>query len=175
VTEGTSGRSVKETLEIVTSVMVILGVLLFGFVVSRSLSSKETVQQEEPAVGTLLPALPGYNWGDHSKTLVLGLRKGCSFCEDSLPFYRELFEAEKSGESKAHLVSVLPDGEAAATHMLQDAQVDVQVFASFPLQQFHISSTPTVILADRNGRVEKTWVGEQQAAGQKAILDAIRN
>lgn len=70
---------------------------------------------------------------------------------------------------------MLPDGETAATQMLQDAQLDVPMVASFPLQQFHISATPTVILVDRNGKVEKTWVGEQQAAGQKAILDAIRN
>ena len=166
----------KEALEIVTSIMVVVGVLLFGFVVYRQLIHPTgAVQAAEPAEGTVLPALPGYNWAQHRETLVLAIRTGCHFCEDSMPFYRELLKAEKDGESKAYLVSLLPDAETAATHMLQDAQLDVPVVASVPLEQFHISATPTVILVDRNGRVEKTWVGEQQPTGQKAILDAIRN
>ena len=171
-----SGRGFKETLEVVTSITVIAGVLLLsGFVVYRSLNHPAESAQVPPAVGAALPALPGYNWGQHSKTLLLVIRKGCHFCEDSLPFYRELLQAERNGDSKVFLISVLPDGEIDATHMLQDAQLDVPVVASFPLQQLHISATPTVVLVDRNGRVEHAWVGEQQAAGRKAILAAIRN
>jgi thioredoxin-related protein len=174
--ESTSRRSIKEILEVVTSVMVVVGVFLFGFVVYRSLSHpKQAVQVTEPAVGTVLSALPGYSWGQHRKSLVLVVRKGCHYCEDSMPFYRELAKAQKEGESNADLVSVLPDGGTDAAHLLQDAQLDVPIIASFPLQQIHISATPTVILVDRNGKVEKTWVGEQPVDGQKAILSAIRN
>ncbi|MGA3189127.1 MAG: hypothetical protein ABSF22_18635 [Bryobacteraceae bacterium] len=89
--ENAGGRGFKETLETMTSIMVIAGVLLFGFVVYRSfIHPTEAVQAAEPAVGTILPALPGYNWDQHSETLVLAMRTGCHFCEDSLPFYRDL-------------------------------------------------------------------------------------
>jgi hypothetical protein len=144
-------------------------------VLYRSVTYKAKSAPEAPAVGTFLPALPGYSWDGHRQVLLLALRKGCHFCEDSMPFYRELLKAEKSGGSKAHLVSVLPDGEVDATRLLQDAQLDMPVVAPFQLQRLHISGTPTVVLVDGNGRVENVWVGEQDAAGQQAILDAIRN
>jgi hypothetical protein len=155
--------------------MVIAGVLLLGLVVYQSRNPKVAALQEEPVVGTVLPALPGYNWSQHSETVVLVIRKGCPYCENSLPFYRELLNAEKIGKTRANLISVLPDDKTTATQMLHDAQLDVPVAAPFPLQQLHVSATPTVILVDRNGRVQKTWVGEQQADGKKAILDAMRN
>lgn len=164
----------KEKLEIVTNIMVVAGVLLFGFVLYRSLTNHGNSAPEAPAVGTVLPALPGYGWDGHSQVLLLALRKGCHFCEDSMPFYRELLKAEKSGGSKAHLVSVLPDAEMDATRVLHDAKLDVPMVASFQLQQLHVSGTPTLILVDGSGTVEKVWVGEQDAAGQQAIRDAIR-
>jgi len=164
----------KEKLEVVTNIMVIAGVLLFGFVLYRSYTNQAKLVQESPAVGTVLPALPGYSWDGHSQILLLALRKGCHFCEDSMPFYRELLKAEKNGGSKAHLVSVLPDEEIDATRLLHDAQLDVPMVAPFQLQRLHVSGTPTLILVNGNGTVEKVWVGEQDAAGQQAILDAIR-
>jgi hypothetical protein len=91
-----------------------------------------------------------------------------------MPFYRELLKAEESGGSKAHLVTVLPDAELDATRVLHDGQLNVPMVASFPLQRLHVSGTPTLILVDGSGRVEKAWVGEQDAAGEKAILDSIR-
>lgn len=172
--EDIRSRGFKEKLEVATSIMVIVGVLLFGFMVYRSLTSPAKLVPEVPAVGSILPALPGYGWDGHSEVLLLALRKGCQFCEESMPFYRELLKAEKSGGLKAHLVSVLPDREMDGTRLLHEAQLDVPMVASFQLQRLHVSGTPTLILVDGNGRVEKVWVGEQDAAGQQAIRDAIR-
>lgn len=167
-------RGFKEKLEVMTNIMVIAGVLLFGLVLYRSFTDHAKLAPEAPAVGTVLPALPGYRWGGHSQILLLALRKGCHFCEASMPFYRELLKAEKRGAPAAHLVSVLPDGEPDAARLLRDSQLDVPMVASFQLQRLHVSGTPTLILVEGSGRVEKVWVGEQDAAGQRAIFDAIR-
>lgn len=163
----------KEKLEVVTNIMVIAGALVLGFVLYRSYTNHTSSVPEKPTVGTVLPALPGYSWDGRSQSLLLALRKGCHFCEDSLPFYRELLRAEKSGESKARLVAVLPDPEMDATRFVHDAQLDVPMIAPFQLQRLHVSGTPTLILVDGNGTVEKVWVGEQDAAGQQEIRDAI--
>lgn len=171
-----SERGLKEKLEMVTNTMVIAAVLLFGFVIYRSyIHPTESTQQGEPAAGTALPALPGYSWNQHNETLLLVMRKGCHFCEDSMPFYRKLLQVERDGKTKAHIVSVLPDEEIAAIRLLQQANLNTPVVASYPLSQLNVSGTPTVILVNHDGRVERSWVGEQQAEGQKAILDAIRN
>lgn len=164
----------KEKLEVVTNIMVIAGVLVFGGVLYWLYTNHAKSLPEAPAVGTVLPALPGYSWDGHSQSLLLALRKGCHFCEDSMPFYRELLKTEKSGGSKARLVAVLPDSETDATRVVRDAQLDVPMVAPFQLQEIRVTGTPTVILVDGKGTVEKVWVGEQDAAGQQAIRDAIR-
>jgi hypothetical protein len=164
----------KEKLEVATNIVVIVGILVFGFVLYRSYTNYSKVAPQAPAVGTVLPALPAYSWDGHSQVLLLALRKGCHFCEDSMPFYRDLLKTEKSGGFKARLVAVLPDGEMDATRVLHDGQLDVPMVASFPLQGIQVSGTPTLILTDGNGRVEKAWVGEQDGAGEQAIRDALR-
>ncbi len=172
--ESTNSDGLKEKLELATNIMVIASVIVFGYIVWHSFTSRAKSAPEQPSVGTVLPALPGYSWGDHSQTLLLALRTGCHFCEDSMPFYRQLLNVEKRGKSNAHLVSVLPDGEMDATHLMRDAQLDVPMVAFFPLGRLHVSGTPTLILVDGKGSVEKAWVGEQDATGQKAVFDAIR-
>jgi len=169
-----SKGELKEKLELVTNIIVIVGVLALGGGFFWLYTNQAKSVPEAPAVGTVLPALPGYNWDGHTQSLLLALRKGCHFCEDSMPFYRELLKAEKSGGSKAHVVAVLPDTVIDATRVVQDAQLDVPMVAPFQLQRLHVSGTPTVILVDGKGMVEKVWVGEQDAAGQQGIRTAIQ-
>jgi hypothetical protein len=167
-------RRFRERLEVATNMVVITSGLLFGLVLYRSLVGEAKSSTEAPAVGTVLPALPGHEWDGHGRVLLLALRKGCYICEASMPFYREILRAEQTGPSTVRLLGVLPDEESEAARLLRDAQLDIPMVASFPLEQLRVSRTPALILAGGNGRVEKVWLGEQDVAGQKEILQAIR-
>jgi hypothetical protein len=68
---GMGSRGFKEKLEMTTNIMVIAGVLLFSFVVYRSLTNHAKFASDAPAVKTVLPALPGYSWDGHSQILLL--------------------------------------------------------------------------------------------------------
>jgi hypothetical protein len=74
--------------------------------------------EEARLEGHTLPPLPGYRWGDHQKTLVLAIRKGCHFCEDSLPFYKRLSDLEKSNTLHAHVLAVMPDARESGAEAL---------------------------------------------------------
>lgn len=47
--------------------------------------------------GDPLPSIPDYDWKSHKRTLVLAQRIGCHYCENSVPFYRELTDFGKAG------------------------------------------------------------------------------
>jgi hypothetical protein len=50
--------------------------------------------------GDKLPNLSGWNWAAQDQTLVLVLRKGCHFCEDSVPFYQRLASQQQQPNGK---------------------------------------------------------------------------
>lgn len=91
----------KQRIEVVANIAIIvflvsIGVLYFvSFLRSRP---KTSAVPNEVKVGEQLAALPGYNWRSHAHTLVLALRYGCHYCEESAPFYRHLLNLQAGGQ-----------------------------------------------------------------------------
>jgi hypothetical protein len=57
------------------------------------------------------------------------------------------------------VIAISPDAPAEIERLLPTSEIRVQVFASTDLRTRSIAYTPTVILADRSGRVIESWVG----------------
>ena len=80
----------KARLEVVTNVVVILLAVVIGSIYLKDRFSTPSPQTDEVKAGDKLASLDGWDWGAQDRTLVLVLRKGCHFCEDSAPFYQRL-------------------------------------------------------------------------------------
>ena len=66
-------------------------------------------RESQLVVGKQLPLVAKYEWHSHKKTLLLALRNGCHYCEDSAPFYRTLAGLESSGAIKnVHILVTSP-------------------------------------------------------------------
>ena len=97
----------EKTLEISLNILlaVAASILIFQFVNTR------IHRVHNAAVGDRLPAFDGIDWAAHESTLVLALRKGCHFCENSMPFYRRLrtlsWAGALSGPKEATVVTAM--------------------------------------------------------------------
>jgi len=163
----------KEKLEVVTNIVLISLACVIGY---HFWQARRTPEKAPPAwvkVGDQLPSLPAYDWKAHDRTLVLALKNGCRFCEESIPFYRKLAELEKSNQIDAHLIAVFPDDLAAVRQLVETQRLAVEAFPGIELSQMKVEGTPTLILVDRQGRVSKVWIGELAAAGQADVVTAI--
>jgi thioredoxin-related protein len=120
-----------------------------------------------------VPPLPGYRWGDHQKTLVLAIRKGCHFCDDSLPFYKRLGDLEKRNNLHAHVLAVMPDDRESGAKALQSGDVAVDSVFSQPLDSLKVTGTPTILLLDSHGRVARAWVGQLTPQGEEELITAV--
>ncbi len=163
----------KEKLEVVTNLALISLACVIGY---HFWQGRRTAQNPWPAsvkIGDQLPSLPAYDWKAHDRTLVLALRNGCRFCEESIPFYRKLAELEKSNQIDAHLIAVFPDDLASVRQLVETQRLAVEVFPGIELSQVKVEGTPTLILVDRQGRVSKFWIGELAAGGQADVVTAI--
>lgn len=167
----------RRAVELIANIAIILvcGLLCWTFFTHKGLVRGASVGEAGvPSLeGLALPALPGYSWGSHSQTLVLGIRKGCHFCEESLPFYKRRSELEHSNGLHAHRLAVMPDDKDAGTRYLQTGGVAVEGVFSEPPDSIKISGTPTLLLLDSRGRIARAWVGEQSSQGEEEVIAAV--
>jgi hypothetical protein len=149
----------KTKIEATANVIVILVALVVGSVFLRDRLSTPAPEPDAVKAGDKLANLDGWDWAAHDQTLVLGLRKGCHFCEDSAPFYQRLIGQQQQAGANSTMVAVFPDTAETVEGVLQSEGLGVQALAGVPLERLKISGTPTLLLVDRSGTVLNAWIG----------------
>lgn len=140
--------------------VLIIGVALFiGYSLVKDRYFTKRWDIDSVKAGDVLPTVEGVNWSEHDLTLLLFLKRGCHFCEDSLPFYQRLITMERGGRLAARIVVAFPDDASAVRTLAQSEGLNVATVAGVSPDRLRVRSTPTVILVARNGEVLKSWVG----------------
>jgi hypothetical protein len=132
----------KTKIETIANIIVILFAVIVGSVFLKDRLSTPAPEPDAVKAGDKLASLDGWDWAAHDQTLVLGLRKGCHFCEDSAPFYQRL-TAQQQGGSNSTIVAVFPDAAEAVKEVVQSEGLRVHALARVPLERLKISGTPT--------------------------------
>ncbi len=122
--------------------------------------------------GKMLASPPGYKWPD-TGALIVGLREGCVYCKESLPFYKRISEEEKSGRLRTPALTIMPDDAVSGKILLDEGGVALTHLYDIPLQSMRISATPTLILVDSKGEVKNAWVGELSKDQEMSVLRTI--
>src|SRR5258708_12807166 len=119
----------KGKIEGEANVIVIVLAVLVGSVFLKDRLS--TVAPESSAVkaGDKLANLDGWDWGAHDQTLVLALRKGCHFCEDSVPFYQRLDTHQQQGGPNSSIVAGFPYKTHTVTDVLQSDRLGLHALS----------------------------------------------
>lgn len=108
------------------------------------------------SVGDALPALDGAPYASNERTLILFLSSGCKFCTDSMPFYQKLSAAR---EGRYQLLVVGAESENALSEYLAKHKVVADRVMRLKPGQMKVFATPTVLVADRQGKTLGQWLG----------------
>jgi hypothetical protein len=130
--------------------------------------------EEEGLVGQTLEPLRGYSWSSYRKTLVIAIRRGCPYCDASLPFYKQLGQQEQSNTLRAHVLVVMPDDASSGSELLRKDDVEVQGIFGQGFNTLNVQGTPTVLLLDSSGRVELEWIGQLSPAEEAEVINAAK-
>jgi len=163
----------QKVIEVAANLAILVVCGLIGWAVLTHKNLPSGPGERASLQGVTLPSLPGYHWGDHRKTLVLAIRKGCHFCDASLPFYKRLSSLEKNSALHAHVLAVMPDDPAAGTAELRSGGVSVDARFNQPLNSIQVSGTPTLFLVDAKGSIEHSWVGALTPQGEKDVIATL--
>jgi hypothetical protein len=97
----------------------------------------------------------------------------CEYCIRSIPFYQRLSAAVASHRPNTSLVAVLPDDVGTAESFLRNHQISVDQIAQASLPDLGVDDTPTLLLVDEHGTVEREWVGLLPADVEKQVISLI--
>jgi thioredoxin-related protein len=163
----------KTRFEVVSNVVVILLAVVIGSVFLKDRFASPVAESNEVKAGDKLPSPTGWDWAAHDRTLMLVLRKGCHFCEDSAPFYQRLAAQRQQDASKTALVAVFPDLAAEVKEVVASEALSLQALPGVPLEKLKASGTPTVLLVDRSGTVLNAWIGMLSPRQELEVLKAV--
>jgi len=118
--------------------------------------------------------IPGIEWSQKTRTVLLALSAGCHYCSESTPFYRRLTEHLSNGKS-SRIIAILPDDDPTARAFFQDARLDIVYLPNIQFPIFGIEATPTVLIVDSGGVVRKEWTGKLSPWVQEEVISAANS
>jgi F plasmid transfer operon protein TraF len=157
------------TLEKTTNLVIILTCLFTVAVMAdrvRRADSRSASTPPQFATGSRAPTLENIDYRRYKHTIVTFVRSSCKFCTESMPLYQRIARATASDVqfivASAEPISVT--NEYLRTHGVVAGKV-VRVEQTGP--------TPTMLLVNRAGIIEHTWVGLLDADREQTFLKTV--
>jgi thioredoxin-related protein len=158
----------------IINVAIVLVIILIGVVfTSKYLLHRNAAEGKDyrVAAGTKV-YLPGMDWTQNEKTLLLVLQKGCRYCKQSAPFYQRLVK-ETATNRTIRLVAVLPQDVADGTQYLKELDVPISEVRQAALETLKVQGTPTLILVNSKGEVVESWAGKLPSDTETEVLKRL--
>jgi len=115
-------------------------------------------------------SISGVDWAVNDQTLVLAISSTCHYCSQSAPFYQRL--AKERGN--IHMVAVLPQSVEEGRRYLEKLGVEVDDVKQVSLASLGVRGTPTLILVNKDGAVEDSWVGKLPPIQETEVLGRMQ-
>lgn len=149
--------------------VVVAGVL---FIVSQLGQANVSPTTYEP--GDRIPIIQGQDYGSYDRTLILYLNSGCRFCTESMTFYRAIADELKTRRHAVQVVAIAIESEVAIQTYLTQYGVRVDKAASVTGSEWSkLRATPTILIVDHQGIVEKAWVGKLPNRDEADVRTAL--
>jgi len=150
--------------------------ILCAFVLVCALAAKRLLEPSSrgsgsPSVGAKV-SLQGVDWSKANQNLVLALSTGCHFCSESADFYQRLVPSATGHGTR--VLAVLPQPISDGRSYLDKLGIAASEVVQSPLSAVEVSATPTVLLVDSKGRIQKAWVGKLDPEREQQVMAGLR-
>jgi hypothetical protein len=118
-------------------------------------------------------AIAGVPWAKAPRTIVVGMRLGCPYCERSIPFFLQVAASPALTKGQAQLVIVMPDQRDIASHYLKRVGLGAATLITSPIQAIGSTSTPTMLIVNSKANIQHSWVGMLPQVEQTKLLNTL--
>jgi thiol-disulfide isomerase/thioredoxin len=166
--------AVQKKIELAANIAIILVAVILGYVLVKQFvfttPAAAPGPMKQPEVGANI-TLPDTDFSTSDKTLVLAIRKGCHFCSESAPFYQKL--AQLAPDKHLRLIAAFPHSVDEGQGYLKELGVPITELKQADFSQLNVSGTPTLLLLDNKGRVQKFWVGKLPPDKETEVIGSL--
>ena len=168
-------KKFKEIFDVTTNVVVVVFALVAIGVLVKSYFTPQGVKTSVAVrTGSLFPEIPGVDYKQAARTLILALNVDCRYCTRSVPFYNSLAEARRETTGQINIVAAfINKDERLVKSYVEEKQLSVQTITGFDLDKLGVNTTPTLILVDNAGKVLDSWRGELQPDGEREVFNSL--
>lgn len=164
-------------LETATNIAIILLCIIASTVLVRNFffTPKPPPRPGEAKPGDSIEAVKAILPAGSQKALVVAISPTCGYCTQSMPFYKRLMEERDKKGSPVRVVGAVPapEAKAAEEQHMNAAGVKFDNLADISFQSIKVPATPTLILVDGTGKVEKVWVGKLDEDGEEEVFKVL--
>jgi len=116
--------------------------------------------------------VPGIDYAEAQRTLLLMVSNTCKYCTESMPFYKKLTALRREGIWR--FIAVATENVETTTEYLAASGIRADQVVSVPLGTVGARGTPTIVVVDKTGHVLALWagllIGEKEEAVVRAVL-----
>jgi peroxiredoxin len=154
-------------IETAANIAILLVACLVVVFFIRNYRAEKAGQPHAITVGTQF-ALKDIHWEAGRKNIVLALSTTCHYCSESAGFYRQLVkECQARG---VRTIAVLPQTVSEGQSYLSGNGFKVDEVRQSFLPDLEITVTPTLLLVDGQGKIERVWYGKLPPEKEKEVL-----
>jgi hypothetical protein len=124
--------------------------------------------------GQVLARLPSIDYGATPQTVLLVVSTKCSYCKESLPFYKRLIGEQQGTGQRTRVVAVFPNPKSEVERYKEQNQLNVESVPALNYSPLNVTGTPTLILVDATGHVLDFWVGKLSNEEEQQVIEAVR-
>jgi hypothetical protein len=172
-------RDFAKKVEIAAHIAIIVVAILVCVVLVKNYLLPRNEQQanapaprQQVATGTRL-SLPDVDWARNRRTLVAVLSTTCRFCTESASLYQQI-AAERSKREDVKTIALFPQPVADAQQYLSGLGVTVDEIKQVEPSAVNARGTPTLLMVDETGTVQKVWVGKLPPDKEAEVLTQLR-
>ena len=165
----------KSYLEVGTNVAVLLvALLVLGNFAWVHFAEKPALGiQAGLRKGDAFPIIPGVAYDKSSQTLVLAMSSKCEHCNESIPFFRQLLEANLEKSDGTRIVAVFPERPEEVWRYISEQQLSVNTIPGINFKALNLPGTPSAVLISNEGKVLNFWIGKPSKDAEKEMLDSV--
>jgi hypothetical protein len=138
----------------------------------RFFSSPEGDTPPAPSLVGREVKLPGADWQAAPVSVLLQISSTCDFCNESMPFYKQLMATRQAQAAKVPVIVVSRDAVDVMRKHLENQEVTVDKVLHSRMESLG-TVTPTIYVIDSKGLVKRVFVGELDSAGEKELLSIV--
>ena len=164
---------ISSKIEFVANIAILCVALLFGYFLIQQIFIQKQTSTDPPkqiAKGTKIK-VSDIDWSKNEKNLLLVLQKGCKYCTESMPFYKDL--VKKASEKGVNLVAILPNSLEESNQYLNEHGVEIKNVRQGSLSSVDVRGTPTLIMVNNKGEVSNSWIGKLPSGKQKEVISQL--